>query len=66
MPAYIHHIATGVPAFAAAQAEVREKMKAWAPDEKTRRLIHSVYNRSGIATRHSVCPDFSQGLPARL
>lgn len=66
MPAYIHHIATGVPAFAAAQAEVREKMKAWAPDEKTRRLIHSVYNRSGIATRHSVCPEFSQGLPARL
>lgn len=61
MPAFIHHIATRVPRHGCAQSDVRERMKGWAEEEKTRRLIHTIYNRSGIETRHSVCPDF---LPA--
>lgn len=58
MPAFIHHLATDVPSHASAQAAVRDRMKGWAQEEKTRRLIHAIYNRSGIETRHSVCPDF--------
>lgn len=66
MPAFIHNIATEVPAYSVAQTEVREQMKSWAADEKTRRLIHAVYSRSGIETRHSVCPDFKANRQARL
>jgi predicted naringenin-chalcone synthase len=61
MPAYIHHIVTQVPQHASAQTEVRDRMKEWAAETKTRRLIQALYNRSGIETRHSVCPDFTAG-----
>jgi predicted naringenin-chalcone synthase len=66
MPAYIHHIATRAPAFAYSQAYTRDRLKAWAADERTRRLIHAIYNRSGIETRHSVCDDFMEGAVPKL
>jgi len=66
MSAFIHHIATRVPAFAYRQAETRDRLKGWAGDAKTKRLIHAIYNRSGIETRHSVCGDFAPGAEGTL
>jgi predicted naringenin-chalcone synthase len=66
MPAFIHHIATRVPAVAYAQAYTRDRLKGWASDPRTRRLVQAIYNRSGIETRHSVCGDFIEGAQAEL
>ncbi len=66
MPAFIHHIATHVPLHSSAQSAVRDRMKELAVETKTRRLIQAIYNRSGIETRHSVCPDFTPGAEATL
>lgn len=66
MPAYIHHIATGNPAYTYSQTYTRDRLKDWATDPKTKRLIHAIYNRSGIETRHSVTGDFVQGAEAGL
>ncbi|TLD72823.1 type III polyketide synthase [Phragmitibacter flavus] len=75
MPAFIHHLSTLTPTCKYRQDFVRDRMKSWAGDEKTRRMIHAVYNRSGIDTRYSVLDDFrsetggtlfqndSQGIP---
>lgn len=59
MPAYIHQICTEVPRFQYSQAFTRDRLKTWATDEKTKRLIHAIYNRSGIETRYSVSGDFT-------
>ncbi|MES2507320.1 MAG: type III polyketide synthase [Verrucomicrobiota bacterium] len=59
MPAFIHHIATEVPTHVSEQTQARDRMKGWAAEPKTRRLIQAIYNRSGIERRHSVCPDFT-------
>ena len=66
MSAYIHHISTGTPAYAYAQSYTRDRLKDWAKDPKTKRLIHAIYNRSGIETRHSVTGDFVEGTEATL
>lgn len=59
MPPFIHHIATRAPQWAYDQNFIRDRMKAWTADPKSKRLIHAIYNRSGIETRHSVLGDFS-------
>lgn len=66
MPAYIHHITTQTPACVYSQTEARERVKAWATDPKTKRLIHAIYSRSGIETRHSVSSDFEAGAAGTL
>lgn len=66
MPAFLHRIATQTPSHAYAQETTRERLKSWAPDRKTQRLIHAIYNRSGIETRHSVLPDFDEHGQAEL
>jgi len=66
MPSYIHHIATGTPTYTYSQAYTRDRLKEWAQDTKTKRLIHAIYNRSGIETRHSVTGDFVEGADASL
>jgi predicted naringenin-chalcone synthase len=66
MSAYIHHISTGTPAYTYAQSYTRDRLKDWAKDPKTKRLIHAIYNRSGIDTRHSVTGDFVTGTEATL
>jgi predicted naringenin-chalcone synthase len=58
MPAYIHHISTQVPGHTYRQSDIRDRIKSWTRDVRTRRLIHNVYNRSGIETRASVLGDF--------
>ncbi|MES2598199.1 MAG: type III polyketide synthase [Verrucomicrobiota bacterium] len=66
MSAYIHHIATVTPAYTYAQSYTRDRLKDWARDPKTKRLIHAIYNRSGIETRHSVSGDFVADANATL
>ena len=66
MSAYIHHISTQVPGFTYSQSYIRDRLKGWSTDPKTRRLIHALYNRSGIETRHSVSGDFVEGCEPSL
>jgi predicted naringenin-chalcone synthase len=60
MSSYIHHIATRAPQWAYDQNFIRDRMKGWTNDPKSKRLIHAIYNRSGIETRHSVLGDFTE------
>jgi predicted naringenin-chalcone synthase len=66
MPAYIHHITTRVPEVSYSQDFARDYLKNCSGDPRTRRLIHAIYNRSGITKRHSVCGDFVEGAEATL
>lgn len=66
MPAYIHHIATATPAYAYSQSSTRDRIKEWSKDPRTKRIIHSIYTRSGIETRHSVSGDFVPGAKPKL
>ncbi|QIF05091.1 type III polyketide synthase [Roseimicrobium sp. ORNL1] len=61
MPAFVHHISTLTPPFAYHQDFARDRLKDMATDERTKRLIHAIYRRSGIETRHSVYGDFLPG-----
>jgi len=58
MPAFIHTLRTATGPHACTQELTRDQIKRWTPDPRQRRLIHAIYQRSGIQTRHSVCPDF--------
>jgi predicted naringenin-chalcone synthase len=59
MPAYIQKISTFTPQNTYRQDVIREKMKLLIADnEVQRRVIHTIYSRSGIQTRHSVLRDF--------
>jgi predicted naringenin-chalcone synthase len=59
MPVYIHNIATSVPDCSVKQSMVREKMKQYiGRDPVKRRILHRIYAKSGIKTRHTVVDDF--------
>jgi predicted naringenin-chalcone synthase len=59
MTAFIQNISTLTPPYSYRQDEIREKMKELVADsEVKRRVIHQIYTRSGIETRHSVLQDF--------
>jgi len=61
MPSHIHHIATSVPEFRFKQHELRERMKQVVEGtDRDKRIIHQIYSRSGIETRHSVVNDFQK------
>ena len=66
MPAYVQHLSTIVPQFAYRQSDARDIVKEWSTVSRTRRIIHSIYDRSGIDTRYSVCGDFVPGREATL
>lgn len=59
MSSYIHQIQTAVPEFKHSQLDLRDRMKEIVGgDEKNQRLLHHIYGRSGIESRHSVIDDF--------
>lgn len=59
MQSYIHQIQTSVPKHKYTQTELRDRMKEIVGgSEKNQRLLHHIYGRSGIETRHSVVDDF--------
>lgn len=60
MPAYLHAIATATPAHRYAQEAVGGWMAELAGDERQRRLLKALYRASGIATRHTVIPEFGR------
>jgi predicted naringenin-chalcone synthase len=55
---YIHHIETILPPYAYRQDYARDRMVEWMPGRRNRRMIHGIYDHSGIETRYSVLPDF--------
>lgn len=61
MPVFLHQIETLVPRHAYPQSFARDLMKSWFDERRTQRLIHAIFNRSGIETRHSVSGDFVEG-----
>lgn len=59
MSVYIQNIATLVPEFSVKQSSIRDKMKQYmGGDPLSRRIIHRIYSKSGIETRHAVIEDF--------
>ena len=61
MPSFIHHIETALPPFSYRQDELRDRMKEIVDGtERDSRIIHHLYAKSGIETRHSVINDFRQ------
>ncbi|MCB1231803.1 MAG: type III polyketide synthase [Verrucomicrobiae bacterium] len=66
MSVFLHHLETHVPRYAYSQLFARDLMKSWFDDRRTQRLIHAIFNRSGIETRHSVSGDFVEGEEAQL
>ena len=61
MPAYINHIVTEVPSTKYDQTFVRDFLKQHLNgDRRIGLAIHQIYKNSGIETRHSVIPDFSE------
>ncbi len=62
MSVYIHQLETVVPEMSYGQEFASELMQRnVGDDERTRRIIKSIYSRSGIRKRHSVIHDFSDG-----
>ncbi|MCF7818601.1 MAG: hypothetical protein K9M54_12045, partial [Kiritimatiellales bacterium] len=61
MKSHIHHIETVLPQYSYRQDYARDRMVDWLPGKRNRRLIHGIYDHSGIDTRHSVLPDFGPG-----
>jgi predicted naringenin-chalcone synthase len=58
MNTYIHHIERVLPKYSYRQDYARDRMVGWMPGKRNRRLIHGIYDHSGIETRYSVLPDF--------
>lgn len=66
MPAWIHHISTEVPEFCYEQPFARDCMKQWISGERNKRIVHALYDRSGIDRRYSVVGDFVPGREPEL
>ncbi len=66
MKTFIHRIETVLPNYSYRQDYARDRMVDWLPGKRNRRLIHGIYDHSGIETRHSVLPDFAPGAEPRL
>lgn len=61
MPTFIHNIETALPPYSYRQDELRDRMKEIVDGTKRHsRIIHHLYAKSGIETRHSVINDFRQ------
>jgi predicted naringenin-chalcone synthase len=58
MQTLIHHIEHLLPEYSYQQDYARDRMINWLPGKRNRRLIHGIYDHSGIETRYSVLPDF--------
>ena len=58
-PVFIHQLATAVPQYEIPQAYARDALKERLDDRLAKRLVHRLYQQSGIETRYSVVPDFA-------
>jgi len=61
MTSYIHHIETSVPRYSYKQDDLRDRLKEIVRgSDRENRIIHTLFSRSGIETRHSVVNDFQE------
>jgi predicted naringenin-chalcone synthase len=63
MSAWIHHIETMNPGVPYSQEYACSKMQEWANDERRKRMIRVLYQKSGIDQRYSVISSFDRNLP---
>lgn len=63
MPVWIQQIETMTPGTCYSQEYASAKMQEWTDDERRKRMIRVLYQKSGIAQRYSVIASFDQGLP---
>jgi predicted naringenin-chalcone synthase len=63
MPVWIQHIETMNPGTRYSQEYASAKMQGWTDDERRKRMIRVLYQKSGIDQRYSVIDSFDQGLP---
>ncbi|GHF36542.1 putative naringenin-chalcone synthase [Deinococcus metalli] len=67
MPVHLHALRGVLPETAYAQTRIRDVIRAQPElDRLGQRLTTSIFDHSGIDTRHSVVPDFADGAPAGL
>ena len=65
-PTYVHHIETAVPPTCYTQDEARDRTKEQIDNRKARRIIHRVYNQSGIERRYTAVDSFASETPGLL
>ncbi|MBW6510624.1 MAG: type III polyketide synthase [Desulfuromonadaceae bacterium] len=58
MSVWIQNIATMTPGVAYTQTFASEKMQGWTADERLKRMVRILYQRSGIEQRYSVIKSF--------
>ncbi len=63
MSIWIQHIETMTPGTCYSQEYASAKMQEWTDDERCKRMIRVLYQKSGIDHRYSVIDSFDQGLP---
>lgn len=63
MSVWIQHIETMTPGLAYSQEYASRKMQEWTGDERLKRMIRVLYQKSGIDRRHSVISAFDEDLP---
>jgi len=63
MSVWIQHIETLTPGLAYSQEYASSKMQSWTEDERLKRMIRVLYQKSGIERRHSVISSFDENLP---
>jgi len=61
MSIYLHHLESMSPGRAYAQDYASRKMQDWTADERQRRLVRALYQKSGIERRYSVIESFDEG-----
>jgi len=61
MSALIHHLETLSPGRCYPQEFASQKMQEWIPDERQRRMVRALYQKSGIDQRYSVIESFDEG-----
>lgn len=59
-PVYLHCLETRVPGNRHEQAFITDRMQDWLADPRQRRVYRMLSRKSGIETRYSVLPDFTE------
>jgi predicted naringenin-chalcone synthase len=63
MPIWLQHIETKNPGTAYSQKFACAKMQEWTDDDRLKRMIRVLYQKSGIDKRYSVIRSFDRNLP---
>ncbi|PLX99515.1 MAG: type III polyketide synthase [Desulfuromonas sp.] len=63
MSVWIQNISTMNPGRAHSQAYASEKMQSWIKDERLRRMVRILYQKSGIDQRYTVIKSFDEDSP---